>query len=304
MTANAQGRSLELFFIDGKPDGMLTAEVFNWTGHVLMTPRVQLSKALQRAEAGFTGVYLLLGEDEGEPLAYIGEGENIARRIKSHDIQKDWWTTVVLITSAANNLHKAHVQYLEARLVEESRAAARVPLENSTTPSRPSLPEAAQANMEAFLDYLLMVLPALRVDMFLRNTRPQATKIDVGAATQSAPVFEMTLKKEAIHATATLQDGEFIVQAGSMARNEWVGSRAEKTSYWKLFHELVAQGVLIEQGKHRVFTENYAFSSTSAAGAVINGRSTNGPKYWMVQGTGQNYRNWEAEKLALEQEGE
>jgi len=28
MTGNAQGRSLELFFIDGKPDGMLTAEVF------------------------------------------------------------------------------------------------------------------------------------------------------------------------------------------------------------------------------------------------------------------------------------
>ena len=32
------GKSLELFFIDGRPDGMLTAEVFNWTGHVLMTP--------------------------------------------------------------------------------------------------------------------------------------------------------------------------------------------------------------------------------------------------------------------------
>ncbi len=36
MTGNVQGRSLELFFIDGKPDGMRTAEVFNWTGHVLM----------------------------------------------------------------------------------------------------------------------------------------------------------------------------------------------------------------------------------------------------------------------------
>jgi hypothetical protein len=34
----AAGRSLELFFIDGIPEGMLTAEVFNWTGHVLMAP--------------------------------------------------------------------------------------------------------------------------------------------------------------------------------------------------------------------------------------------------------------------------
>jgi hypothetical protein len=31
MTATL-GRSLELYYIDGKPDGMLAAELFNWTG--------------------------------------------------------------------------------------------------------------------------------------------------------------------------------------------------------------------------------------------------------------------------------
>jgi hypothetical protein len=75
MTVGAKGRSLELFFIDGRPDGMLTAEVFNWTGHVLMTPRTQISEALNRQEARYTGVYLLFGERAGEPLAYIGEAE-------------------------------------------------------------------------------------------------------------------------------------------------------------------------------------------------------------------------------------
>jgi len=34
----SKGRSLERYFIEGKPDGMLTAEVFNWTGHVLFAP--------------------------------------------------------------------------------------------------------------------------------------------------------------------------------------------------------------------------------------------------------------------------
>ena len=38
MNINIKGRSLELYFIDGRPDGMLTAEVFNWTGHVLSRP--------------------------------------------------------------------------------------------------------------------------------------------------------------------------------------------------------------------------------------------------------------------------
>ena len=44
-------RTLELFFIDGKPDGMLTAEVFGWTGHILVAPRTRLPDALKRKES-------------------------------------------------------------------------------------------------------------------------------------------------------------------------------------------------------------------------------------------------------------
>ncbi len=66
-----KGRSLELYFIDGKPDGMLTAEVFNWTGHVLKFPRTRIAEALRREEAEYTGVYILLGEIGGAEF-YIG----------------------------------------------------------------------------------------------------------------------------------------------------------------------------------------------------------------------------------------
>ena len=83
-------RTLELFFIDGKPDGMLTAEVFGWTGHILVTPRTRLSEALKRKESSYTGLYILIGELNEEPLAYIGESEIIAARIKNHDAKKDW----------------------------------------------------------------------------------------------------------------------------------------------------------------------------------------------------------------------
>lgn len=295
----SRGQSLELFFIDGKPDGMLTAEVFNWTGHVLMTPRTQLSEALKRKEARYTGVYLLFGEMNGEPLAYIGEGEDISERIKNHDTRKDWWTSALLVVSSANNLNKAHVKYLEARLVEEARTIGRINLENGNTPSRPSLSEAAQSNMEAFLEYILMVLPALRIDSFLERKRPAVTMATIEPVKNPGILFELFLKKENIRATAILLDGEFIVEAGSMARKAWVGTREDKTSYWKLFDELVEQGVLIDQGTHRIFQANYAFSSTSAAGAVVNGRSTAGPLAWKLKGTDKTYRDWEAEKLSV-----
>ncbi len=278
---------------------MLTAEVFGWTGHILVAPRTRLPDALKRKESSYTGIYILLGEQNEEALAYIGEGENIANRIKNHDAKKDWWTRVVLVTSAANNLHKAHAQYLEARLVQEGLSASNSKLDNGTNPSLPSLSEAAKANMEAFIDQLLMVLPAIRVDLFTSKAKPdKPDSITKSQSTNESPVFELTLKKEGINATAVLEAGEFVVQKGSLARATYIGDHSEKSYYWKSYYKLVEQGILVDQGKHKVFTQSYAFPSTSAAGAVCNGRSTAGPIAWKVKGTGQTYKEWEAASLA------
>lgn len=298
---NNRGQSLELFFIDGKPDGMLTAEVFNWTGHVLMAPRTRLGAALKRPEASYTGVYLLFGEDDEGMLAYIGEGEDIGGRIKSHDTSKDWWTTAVLITTAGNNLNKAHAKYLESRLVEEARRAGKIRLDNGNTPPRSSLSEAAQANMESFLEYVMMVLPALRIDSFLAQTRPQPKISSNRTDPLSEPdtVFELRTPKHGIEAQAVLTDGEFVVLAGSRASPSWRGKSSQHTGYSKLHEELTASGVLVREGDLSVFVENYAFKSPSAAAAVVNGRPTNGTTEWRLP-SGKDYKTWEAEKLEHE----
>lgn len=296
MTQANIGRSLELFFIDGRPDGILTAEVFNWTGHVLMTPRTRIAEALQRPEAAYTGVYLLIGERDGEPLAYVGESDNIRKRISQHDVQKDWWEQAVLITTSANNLNKAHVRYLEARLVAKAKEVGRVPLDNSTAPVAAGLSEAARANMEAFLDYLWMVLPALRIDMFLQHAKPKGVALS-GAASEG-PVFELVNRKHGLQATATLVDGEFVVHEGSTARLKWASNAKGLHGYIKLRDDLENAGILVQRGDVCVFTASYGFSSPSAAAAIVHGRPANGRIDWHVQGMQQTYHEWEAAKLA------
>lgn len=296
MTQANLGKSLELFFIDGKPDGILTAEVFNWTGHVLMAPRTRIADALARPEAAYTGVYLLMGERDGEPLAYVGESDNVRQRIKNHDIKKDWWERAVLITTAANNLHKAHVRYLEARLVAKAKEVGRVSLDNGTAPAAMGLSEAARANMESFLDYLWMVLPALRIDMFLQHARPRGAVL-AAKVEESAPMFELVNKKQGLQATATLLDGEFVVLEGSTARREWASGWK---GYAELHKELRSTGILSPQDDVCVFTSSYGFSSPSAAAAVVHGRPANGRTDWHVRNTQQTYQDWEAAKLAEE----
>jgi len=276
---------------------MLTAQVFGWTGHLLVFPRMRLSEALKREQSSYTGIYILLDDTEEGFTAYIGEGENIANRIKSHDAKKDWWTRAVLVTSAANNLHKAHVQYLEARLVEEGIKANNTVFDNGNKPNPASLSEADCANMEAFIEQLLMILPAIRVDIFTSKAKPDNSIVDLKPKEERIE-FELTLKKEGIKALAILEDGEFVVQKGSLARIDYIGDRAEKSHYWKLYDRLIEQGILADEGKHRVFTKSYAFSSTSAAGAICNGRSTAGPIAWKVKGTKMTYKEWEANNLS------
>ena len=88
------GRSLHLFFTNGRPDGMLTAEVFIWTGHVLRIPRTQLKEALARPETDYTGVYILIGDLNGRNLAYIGEAEKLSKRIKELPCKRIGGTTL------------------------------------------------------------------------------------------------------------------------------------------------------------------------------------------------------------------
>jgi hypothetical protein len=294
----SRGQSLELFFVDGTPEGILTAQIFNWTGHVLVAPRIRLAEALKREEASFTGIYILLGDSDDSNLvrAYIGESDDVATRIKNHDANRDWWTQAILITSAANSLNKAHVRYLESRLIEEAHRSGRMKLENGNTPPRPSLSEAATANMEQFVEYVLTVLPAVRVDGFLIKTRTQVSKSITTMSANSPPAtFSLKLANGEVDATARVENGEFIVQAGSIGRPKWIGVDHH---YRKLFDEVVQSGAYAEDGTKRRFIKSYAFSSPSAAGAVLNGRVTAGPVAWVLTtNPSKTYKEWEAEQL-------
>lgn len=291
-----QGRSLELFFVDGKPDGMLTAEVFNWTGHVLKIPRTRIVDGLARAEAAYTGVYILVGTEGDAAQIYVGEAETLNDRLRQHLKSKDWWDNAILITTAGDALHKAHIKYLESRLIEIARAVGRAVLENGNTPTKSSLNEAAASNMEAFLDTLMIVLPAIRVDHFDQKRRTTPVHADNAPASRNAR-FTLTVPRHGVVATARLDDAEIVVEAGSRVQANWVGKSQERNGYFKIHAALLASGVIAQDGNMGVFTEDYAFASPSAAAAIACGRAANERTSWKVTGTGQTYAEWELAQI-------
>jgi hypothetical protein len=300
-----KGRTLKVFLVDGVPNGLLTAEIMNWTGHVITSPRTRLTELVQRKEIKGTGVYFLVGPDQGSaigPQVYIGETDAAAKRLALHNRPedkggKDFWERVCVVTSKDANLTKGHIKYLESRLITAAKEAGRCELVNGTDPEYTSLPEADLSDMEFFLLQIQTLLPVLGFD-FLR-VRPKinaAAAVTPMAVVTASPIFAGDVPKHGITARGQEIDGEFVVFKGSKARRNWEGA---PTNYTKLFNDLAQAGVLTPtaDGLYNEFTEDYAFSSASAAAAVVAGRSANGRLHWTIEGTNKTYGQWAAEAV-------
>ncbi|TYO91261.1 GIY-YIG nuclease family protein [Oceanicella actignis] len=290
----ARGLSVRLFLADGAPGGIVTAEIMNWTGHVLSAPRAALARALGRDEAGKTGVYFLIGEVEdslGRRRVYVGESDEVGRRVAEHaaDPAKDFFERFVLVTSKDQNLTKAHARYLENRLAAIARESRRAILDNRTDPASGALPESDVADMEFFIAQTRLIMPVLGHD-FLREP---------AIAREASPgALELYLEspKKGLRAEAVMTDDAFVVRAGSTAApTPRGGGRSGAAGHAALRAQLAAEGVLApdRDGRALRFAQDFAFSSSGAAASVIHGRSANGRIAWRLKGSGATLRQHE-----------
>lgn len=265
--------SIKLFLTTGNPTGLRTAEISNWSGKAVAAPRTELDSLRKRSEVQGAGVYLLTGVDANlhDPILYVGESENIAERLKQHadKADKEFWVHTLVFVSKDDNLSKAHIRYLESRLIHMAQLNPQIQLENrSTTTSK--LSEADSAEMEGFLERIIQLLPVLGVHFFSdpqsmlqhSDTEPKALQ---GTGTN-------------INAQGYRTDDGFLILKGSIANKN--SHPSCPPSIIKLRKVLLQKGILKETENHWVFNQNFETSSPSTAAALIIGGSTNGLTFW------------------------
>ncbi len=298
------GRTVRLFLAEGTASGVITAEIMNWTGHVLTGSRSGLPTLLKRSELERTGIYLLTGpdpEDSGTLQVYIGESDNVGKRLAQHgkDEDKDFWERICVVTSKDQNITKAHARYLEARVINVANASDNANVVNGTRPPTPPLPEADESDMEFFIEQLKLILPVLGFD-FLRQPASVAQADSKAGAIPTecgtSPIFRLTSKKHGVEAQARERDGEFVVLGDSTAVAGWKGKASH--SYAKRHTQLVKSGKLVTgKGDTLRFAEDVVFRSPSAASSVILGRTDNGRTSWKIGDSGISYGEWQSQQL-------
>ena len=266
-------RSSVLPFGDAK--SLRTAEISNWTGKAIAAPRTELDELLARQELEKAGVYILVGNDPqtNAPRAYIGEAEVIRERLKQHKA-KEFWISAIVFISKDENLTKAHVRYLETRLVAEAAEINRFTLDQNQAGGS-KLPESDREDMEVFLGP--------------HSATPSRPRLRPSRANRSTP-------RESSDRRLVL----FCRMKGAMARGQRVANgfvvlkdstavleeRPSADSYPYVVaqrKQLIADGTLIAKDGFLVFTKDVEFSSPSAAATVIHGGSANGLIAWKTE---------------------
>jgi hypothetical protein len=277
-SGGARGVTIRVFLVDGTPQGLRVVDRAGWTGTCLAFARADYTEARQRPEAARTGVYVLVGQDENDrPRLYVGEGDDVSARLDNHHRSKDFWTHGYILTAKDDSLNKAHVRWLEARLLQIAAEAGTAGLDNGTAPPPPYLSESDQADMEAYLDNALTLLPLVGVTLFEILERTSASP---GTAVAVTPPEGTRYYLNTVLTEATGLDDPrgFTVLEGACGRRE---KKVMTSAYERLRDKLIEDGTLVEHGTGQLrLTRTYVFDSPSSAASVLAGGSKNGRDEW------------------------
>jgi len=266
--------TIKLFLPRGDAKSLRTAEISNWTGKAVAAPRTELEELLAREELEKAGVYILIGNDPltDAPRAYIGEAEIIRDRLRQHRT-KEFWVSAIVFVSKDENLTKAHVRYLESRLLAEAAQINRFTLEqNQAGGSR--LPESDREDMEVFLSRIRQLLPVLGSDILTPIAQ-------LTMRSQSGGVLICRIKGAEARGQRTASG--FVVLQGSTAVLEERPSVGDYPYLMTRRKQLLDDGTLVREGEYLLFTKDAEFTSPSAAAVVIHGGSANGLIVWKTE---------------------
>lgn len=176
-----------------------------------------------------------------------------------------------LFVSKDENLTKAHVRYLENRLLSEASQVGRFTFEQNQA-SGSKLPESDREDMEVFLQRIRQLLPVLGSDLLTPIAQRHA-KSPVGGP--------LTCRIKGALARGQRTPEGFVVFSGSTAVLKDRPSAQQRHLFVvTLRKQLVADGTLLEKDGVFAFTKDAEFSSPSAAAAVVHGGGANGLTEW------------------------
>lgn len=272
-----RGKSIKIFMMDGNVAGRWICTLAGRTTKAYKIPRALNKKCNDIEELKRPAVYLLFGDedDTGRPVVYVGETEDAFSRLRDHDDDnnKDYWSEAIVFISQDEHFNKAHVKYLESRLYDIANQVDRYTVKNTQKPTSASIAMDEQAEMEDFIDNVLVLTFGMGHKVF----EPLIKKENNVEDFLNKQVYVMRTRNGSFDAKMVRTIEGYVVLKGSKIRESYTNSIPYSSK--KRLELLISEGTI----KDGVFTRDELFSSPSGASDIVAGNSSNGKKMWKTE---------------------
>ena len=210
-------------------------------------------------------LYILINKESRK--AYIGETDDLIKRIAQHLLKKDFWDEVlVFLGSNEDTISKTEVQYLEFLAYNKASDVKTFDLsENTQNPKQPHMNVMLKGKTDKFFRYVQILAQFVGCDIF---SAPQPTK-------PAEHLFFCT--QGGCNAKGVLESNGFRVLAGSALRTNVRSSAKphfiEQRKHFIADHCTMINGIPVTKA-------DYLFTSPSIAAAMFVGGNANGWSEW------------------------
>ena len=253
---SAKAKSINLLLYEGDLNGVISIEDTSWnSGELYSAPRNSVAELIETGACNKYGVYLLLSQDK----VYIGQSSDLAKRITQHTVGKDWWESVVILTTKDDSLNHADIDYLESVLIEKATSINRLDCDNKNKGNPPKVDKFRKVFLGQYLEEALFLMQLIGITVFsatrvhtpsakatgaLLNTVDIHTKLAIGKRAKAEAV--QFLQSQGI---STDKKVSYAVKQDNK-EEFWMNPQIEKlNTHWELIlnnnveHELIVLSV-------------------------------------------------------------
>ena len=294
------GKSITVYLMDGDGSQRYQVTLDNWNIKAYKIPAGLVAASNNLDSIHTAGVYFLFGYDEGQKSVYVGEAEDVYRRLTQHIPEKDgyiWDNAVVFIASDIGVLDKARVKYLENRFYNIIKDANSYRLLNRNEPTKSTITKPSEDAMEVVIDNIKLIIPVLGYTPF----ENQISKSEF--ISENEKIFNFYIKNTELQAECRFNLEKYLFNLanprskfmpftllkGSRISNEINSSLTKKL---KQQRQEYADSNIIKDG---ILQKDLDFKSASYIAGFVLGRSSNG-RIELRTNDGQTFKDWLAKR--------
>jgi len=179
--ASTKAKTIQLLLYDGTLNGVINIADSAWNpGEMYASPREAVNELVSLDKYG---VYLLLSDER----VYVGQAQDLERRIKQHLTGKDWWERVVLLTTQDDSFTRTDIDYLESVLINKAEKAQSLDSDNKNKGNNPKVDKFRKVNLDQYLEEALFLMELIGITVFSNSKKRTTSKRKKQVITISQP---------------------------------------------------------------------------------------------------------------------